>query len=290
MKSKTDIKKSVAELEAGSSPSSELEMATGRLGLTPTKAEELYKSLFELSPVGIATIDLKGKITACNAAMMVMGGGYSKDEIVGEYFWKVPAMRARDIPTYLKLFKSLLSGKEVKPFEAPFLYKDGSPGWTEARAKQLRVGGKLLGAILTMKDITERKATEAKLTESESYLTGLMDSVHTGIMVIDPTDHSIVEVNSYAAKMIGTGKDEILGRQCQKFVCPGVNGHCPVTDLGQTIDLSERFLLKANGEQLPVLKSVSKVRRNGKSYLVESFVDVSKRKEVEERLKRSEER
>jgi PAS domain S-box-containing protein len=221
MKSKANTKKPVAEQEAEPLSSLELETATDRLGLAPTKAEELYKSLFELSPVGIATIDLKGKITACNAAMMVMGGGYSEDEIVGEYFWKVPAMRARDIPKYLKLFKSLLSGKEVKPFEAPFLYKDGSPGWTEARAKQLRVGGKLLGATLTMKDITERKATEAKLTESESYLTGLMDSVHTGIMVIDPADHRIVEVNSYAAKTIGVGKDEILAVSAKSLSAPG---------------------------------------------------------------------
>ena len=57
MKSKANTKKPIAELGAGPSPSPELEIATGRPGLALKKAEELYKSLFELSPVGIATVN-----------------------------------------------------------------------------------------------------------------------------------------------------------------------------------------------------------------------------------------
>jgi len=60
MKSKANTKKPVAEREAVVSPSTELEMAADRPEPALNKAEELYKSLFELSPVGIATIDLKG--------------------------------------------------------------------------------------------------------------------------------------------------------------------------------------------------------------------------------------
>jgi PAS domain-containing protein len=86
MKSKTNTKKPIAELEAGPSLPPELETATG----------DLYKSLFELSPTGIATIDLKGKITACNPAILNIGKSYSKDEIVGKYFWNTPALRAGD--------------------------------------------------------------------------------------------------------------------------------------------------------------------------------------------------
>jgi PAS domain S-box-containing protein len=150
-------------------------------------------------------------------------------------------------------------------------------------ARNIPLPGKQL-MISTVWDVTKRKRAEEALADSEGYLARLLDSIGSGIMVIDPADHRIVEVNSYAAKMIGTSKDKIIGRKCHKFICPKDEGQCPVTDLGQTIDHSERLLVKANGERLPVLKSVSEILRNGKSYLVESLVDITERKEVEERL------
>src|SRR5208283_215763 len=74
------------------------------------------------------------------------------------------------------------------------------------------------------------------------------------------------------------------------FICPAESGKCPVMDLGQTIDSSERILLTSCGEKIPILKSVIKTMLGGREVLVESFFDITERKRAEEALRKSEEK
>jgi PAS domain S-box-containing protein len=136
-------------------------------------------------------------------------------------------------------------------------------------------------AIVVISDITERKRAEDALKESEEYLKTLLDSIHTGIIVIDAETHKIVDANSYALEMIGVKKEQILGHVCHEHVCSAEIGECPVTDLQQTVDSSECILIKANGGQIPILKSVVPITRKDRRYLIESFVDITGRKQVE---------
>jgi diguanylate cyclase (GGDEF)-like protein/PAS domain S-box-containing protein len=147
--------------------------------------------------------------------------------------------------------------------------------------------GRSLGSILIARDITERKITDRALRESESRLQIIMEAVQTGIIIIDPDTHTIVEVNSRAASMIGAPREEIVGSVCHKFICPAEVGKCPITDLHQNVDHSERVLLSATGETCPILKSVTTVDLNGKENLLESFTDITERKRMEEELKAS---
>jgi diguanylate cyclase (GGDEF)-like protein len=48
---------------------------------------------------------------------------------------------------------------------------------------------------------------------------------------------------------------------------------------------SEDFLLRPDGNVLPVIRSVVEIELSGRKHLIESFVDISERKEMEEKLK-----
>jgi len=48
---------------------------------------------------------------------------------------------------------------------------------------------------------------------NEEYLKALFDAVHTGILVIDPSTHRIIDVNPSAARMIGLPRDQISNRR-----------------------------------------------------------------------------
>jgi PAS domain S-box-containing protein len=125
---------------------------------------------------------------------------------------------------------------------------------------------------------------------SEEYLQALFDSVHTGILVIDPATHRIIDVNPSAARMIGLSRDEIVGSVCHRFVCPAQGGACPVTDLGQAVHQSERILCTAEGREVPIIKTVVPASMNGRSCLIESFVDISEQKRIQRAIEDSEQR
>ncbi|MCP4544455.1 MAG: PAS domain S-box protein [Chloroflexi bacterium] len=125
------------------------------------------------------------------------------------------------------------------------------------------------------------------LQESEERLWTLLDLTPAGIVVIDTETHVIVQANAAALEMFGASPDQVIGSVCHTYICPVGETKCPITDLGQTIDNSERVLLTADGKRVPVLKTVTSVMLNGRKHLLESFIDITERKQTEESLHRS---
>ena len=142
--------------------------------------------------------------------------------------------------------------------------------------------GKLIDGFNDMLEQLERHSNA--LTQNEEHLKNVLDSIHTGIMVINPLDHRIIEVNTYAAALIGGTKDKIVGRPCHDFICMGAKGLCPFEGALEEADDPERILTKFDGTQIPVLKSVVPVKFRDETLLIGSFVDISHLKEVEESL------
>ena len=112
---------------------------------------------------------------------------------------------------------------------------------------------------------------------TESFFQTIFDNVQTGLVIIDPETHRIVDANSAALQMIGCDKKSITGAVCHQFICPAERGKCPITDLDQKIDRSDRILLQANGNRLPIIKSTGFISLDGRQYLLENFFDNSER-------------
>nr|WP_321352216.1 PAS domain S-box protein [uncultured Methanoregula sp.] len=117
----------------------------------------------------------------------------------------------------------------------------------------------------------------AKKTGADSYFQTIFDNVQTGLVIIDPESHRIVDANSAAIRMIGAEKKKIIGEICHTFICPAENGMCPITDLHKTIDHAECILLQAGGSKLPIIKSAGLITLDGRQYILENFFDISER-------------
>jgi PAS domain S-box-containing protein len=135
------------------------------------------------------------------------------------------------------------------------------------------------------RDITEHKQTEEKLRENEHRIQTIFNSVEAGIIIINEETHEIEFANPAAAKMAETTIENMVGHTCHKFICPAEKGKCPISDLGQNVDRSEKTLLKVNGEELDILKTVTYIKLAGRRCLVETFVDITDRKKAEEAVK-----
>lgn len=127
------------------------------------------------------------------------------------------------------------------------------------------------------------------LRENEARLKMILESVQVGVVLIEAETRKIVEINPIGAKLFGAKQEEIVGKICNNFICPNEMGKCPVLNLKEKVDNSDRILITKSGKKLPIAKTVVPIMMNGKQYLLESFVDISLRKEFEEELKQAKE-
>ena len=140
-----------------------------------------------------------------------------------------------------------------------------------------------LMAAQAMTNVKSRATTEA-LRVSEARARTILDAADVGLLIVDAETHQIISVNPKAQALFETTEEHLLHRVCHRFICPAEVGKCPITDLKQTVDTSERRLLTASGESRPILKSVKQVQIDGRDCLVESYMDITAQKRFEQRL------
>jgi PAS domain S-box-containing protein len=151
----------------------------------------------------------------------------------------------------------------------------------------LPLGLMLVLLILTASAIIITRSL-AELRESESLQRLMFENIDAGIVIIDADTHIIERVNKKSIELLGSTEDQLVGRLCYNSFCPFEKGCCTVTDLGQDVNSSDDFLLMPDGSHLPVLRSVRHIRIKGKDKLLETFKDITKRKQAEEEERHSE--
>ena len=255
----------------------ELESARADTARAETNARRIIQTAGE----GIVLFDLHGIIWGYNPAAAEMFG-WPRESMVTRNLLEVgiPA-RLRD--EFQQQWNSPDGEEGRKIFETCALRQNGEEIPLEASITAIQTPQ---GHLLSMfaRDISERRRAEQALRESEAKLQAIFNNVETAILMIDPQTHRITEANPAAVQMVGAERERVVGSVCHKFVCPAEKGKCPVSDLGQTVDNSERILLTASGERREIIKTVTAVTLDGRTQLLESIVDISGRKRAERAL------
>jgi len=125
----------------------------------------------------------------------------------------------------------------------------------------------------------------ADLTASEERFRTIFSLSQVGMALIDPVTHKILQVNKKALELTGRTEIDVNGKICHAFICTAEKGKCPVTDLGQTVESSERYIVKDDGSRIPVLKTVISAHLGDQPVLIESFVDITDHKRTEDALR-----
>jgi diguanylate cyclase (GGDEF)-like protein/PAS domain S-box-containing protein len=128
-----------------------------------------------------------------------------------------------------------------------------------------------------------RKAQET-IRDLEERTRFIIDSMHAGIVIIDAETHRIVDANPEALKLMRVSKDQVVDNICHNYICPAEIGSCPITDKGQKVDNSERVLITRDGKKIPILKTVVSINFNGREHLLETFLDITQLKILQEQL------
>ena len=121
--------------------------------------------------------------------------------------------------------------------------------------------------------------SEKKLNTLVQFET-IWNHIESGASIIDAETREILDVNPVAVRMYGGSKEDMIGKVCNKLFCPAQQ--CPILELNQVVDRSERKFVKADNSSIPIIKSVTQIDYNGRPALLESFIDISYIKEADE--------
>jgi PAS domain S-box-containing protein len=246
------------------------------------ESEEKHRLLFDGAGDAIFVVDAEARMLAVNT-LACERLGYTHEELmsmtVDQLDSPSEAPRAPDR-------MALLIEHGRLAFETMHKRKDGSLIPTDVIARRITWGGQ--PAIMSIcRDITDRKQAGEALKESESRLATIFENDPSGIILVNTRTRTVHDVNRAAVEMIGLPKEDLVGKACHNFLCPAEEGRCPICDLGQEVDRSERVLICADGKRLPILKTVVPIKISGEEYLLENFIDITARKQAEEELKQA---
>jgi PAS domain S-box-containing protein len=176
-----------------------------------------YRLLVEsITDYAIYMLDREGRVTSWNPGAKRFKG-YEADEIIGRHFstFYTDTERAQNVPA-LALTEAERTGRFER--EGWRVRKDGTQFWAHVVIDAIRSPeGNLVGFAKITRDLTERRAAETKLRESEEQFRLLVQSVTDYAIYMLNVDGHVASWNAGAQRIKGYAPEEIIGRHFSDF-------------------------------------------------------------------------
>jgi PAS domain S-box-containing protein len=248
-------------------------------------------ALLEISPTAIVTLDLDGKVTSWNLAAEELFG-YTSDEAVGRDLEDLIAdrddLRAEAVDYYAELVRANRFHAVTRRVR-----KDGSLLDVELFAVPIAVDTEPSGYLVVYRDVT---AISAQLRAEKRYRE-LVEQLPLVTYVDEPAAAPSIYISPQVESLVGYSADEWLGdpELFLKLLHPDdrervLADHERVFAAGESSWSFEYRLVARDGRTVWLRDDAVVIKDDeGNPLYVQGFLmDVTKRKEVEEALRRSE--
>jgi PAS domain S-box-containing protein len=260
------------------------------------KSEERWRSVFENSAVGVALTDMNGRFLETNHVYQTMLG-YTEEELRALYFLDITHEDYREADW--ALITQLVEGKRRQfQIEKKYRRKDGSLIWVSNNVSLVPGTERVPRFIMVLaEDITERKRAEEALRRSEAYLAEGQRLAKMGSWAVNPKTETCIYWSEEMRQIFGLGPERSNLPDREEFlqlVHPedraGFNERVDQAlrakaEIAQDyrIVLPDGTIKHIHGIGHPVLDETGNIVE-----YVGTDVDVTTRKDAEEKLRRSE--
>ena len=247
------------------------------------ESESNFRLLVENAPDAIF-VQSRGRFAYLNAAAVALFGATDTAQLIGK------SVMDRYHPDFHEIVRERIhqvneERKPAPPIEQIYVRMDGSHLNVEVNSIPFIFDGEN-GALVFVRDITERKMAEEALRRFEL----LVENSRDIILFINREDGRILEANTAASGAYSYSRDELLKLTVQDLREPNTLGH--VSDQMAKADaegiLFETIHRRKDGTSFPVEISSKGATINGMRALISVGRDITKRKRSEEALRNSE--
>jgi two-component system, sensor histidine kinase and response regulator len=259
-------------------------------------AEERIRLVLESAEEGIIGVNLDGKITFVNPATCRMLG-YSTEEFLGQGLHSLIHYSHADGSPYAQedcpMYKSFSLGTTSHVDNEVLWRKDDTSFPISYSSNPIRKDGGVVGAVVTFRDVTDRRRAEEALAESERRMRRILETANEGFWLVD-NDTVTLSVNRAMCTILGRPQEEIVGRRIFDFV-DEENRRIFLDELEKRkkgkAGAYEISLQRHDGVNVPCLFNATpfideKGLKKGSFALV---TDITARKEAEEQMRRAKE-
>jgi PAS domain S-box-containing protein len=149
--------------------------------------------------------------------------------------------------------------------------------------------GETVGLFYMFEDITERKKSEQTRRENEQLLNEIFNTSPIALMLSTLEDGKIERANKALADMVGIKEQDLLGRFTVDFY-KDPNDRFPIINAIREkgfVSAYDLIILDAEGNDINCIVSLKILKVNNVDMIFTGFVDIGKRKQAEEQLKKS---
>ncbi len=259
------------------------------------ESEERHRLIAERVTDVIWSMDMDLRFTYVSPSI-VLQRGYSVEEAMAQKTEDM--MPPASLKTAAKYFSGALSSEanglkgssKSLAVELEMYCKDGSTIWVETTSSFLHdTDGRPVGIVGISRDISERKAAEAALRESEDKFRRLVEDMNDGYCVLQGS--KIVFANSRSAEMLGFTLDEVVGRTVKDLVPPEAVAELSRfrarRDAGDAVPRQYEIALATKDGAPRIMElGTRRIEYAGHPALSVVVRDVSERKRAEEEIRR----
>ena len=260
--------------------------------------EERYRLLFDKAADLIVIIDHTGKVLDINN-IFEQEIGYKRNDFIGENVFTSGLLTTKSAVSAAFYLSRIMIGKDVPIFEIEGLKKDGGKITYELRAVPIIEKEELIGVQAILRNISDRKKTEAKLHQSEKQLSNLMSNLPGMAYRCRYDDDWTMEfVSQGCLELTGYLTDELILNSkisYTELIHPEDKENVFVSiresiNRKRTYQIVYRIRTKSGSEKWVWEKGNAQISKKGRVEFLEGFVaDISSRINAESALKESEE-
>jgi PAS domain S-box-containing protein len=182
-------------------------------------SDRLYRALVETLDIGIYVADARNRFTYCNPAMCAIGG-YTPEDLLGTVCFR--HIVREDRGEVMRKVAGWAADPAVHEAACEFrvLARAGKTLWVAQHTLFIRdEAGRVLEARNSLRDISERQASEAALRASERRFRELVENINQGFYIADARS-LFTYCNPAIVQLGGWTDEELRGTSSFRFVAP----------------------------------------------------------------------